>query len=204
MSAAMMHPLLADGGLFGDAQTWVIILIAVASAVGGLLKKRSQKGGSPDKAGDPQGPAGRPPTPPRPPRVSVPRPPQRPVATTAARPVATQPPRRRSPAEPYRLEELRAAAQRARESMAAPLPSERDTLLAAEGEAEEPAPLDALAKSKLESAEAVARPIRRRAACGVVQTRLRRMLQVRPGLQTAVVLAEILGRPVALREDHPQ
>lgn len=195
MSEILVNLWLADGDLpdlLSDPRMWMVVIFGIAGAIGSLFKKKAADQKKRDRAEGIQPPPGRAPAPPRraqvqPSPTPLRREPPRPGPAPAARPVPAERPRQHL-GDAYTLEELRAAARRARsvqvEHPPAPVATGRPVAL----EAEEPTEEVLLVE-----------PVDQRRH---VRAGLRRLLGDRSGLQTGFVLSEVLSRPVALRDDH--
>jgi len=194
MILALSGSLLAQGHTFDD-QAWVIIAIAIVSAIGGLLKKRKAEQGKKEapQPGRPT-PTGADTTrPPAPQRRPAPLPPTRPGRQPSAPPTQRAPVARRAPELARRAEEPELPRGRAAKVQARPIEPARQP----------PAPelpLQAVRPEFAKPAAAAAARGEQRAAAARV--RLEQLLADRTGAQAGVLAAEILGPPLALREDR--
>lgn len=199
-----------------DPQFWIIIIVAIASALGGLLKKKQE----PDTETPPKPPKpGRPPTLPRPSRPPHPADVQReatprePARTRAERQQVPRPPwaeaRPATPApKPLSTAErpgeiadrLRQRERHRRDEQAlehARRQPDRRTPLAAELDAR--AAEEAVRRSRERFADAADALSAHGRSQDALRIQLRGLLQRRSGQRLAIVMQEVLGPPRALR-----
>jgi hypothetical protein len=184
MHLAALPLLIAQGEGFGDFP-WFIIVLALASALGALFKKKEPKAPPPHHRGGRRGPqVEHPPVPTTTPRSERPAPP-------------TAPPPRPRPAEAggrppiidideYDLTGRRRTPRRVPQARAA-----------------EPAkPVPATSAQQIRRLVVPQPAATTDAARADVTARLERLLRHRGDLQAGFVLAEILAPPLALRDQH--